>query len=137
MPTSTFPMWWSCDTIVALLNAARDGASYKELDGIAQAASGSSRPPKLREWIRDWKDRPTDRPQARLAAALADYEPPSSQESAAMRVVEAALAEHRTTCDCGQAKDDPDDECCRACAVLEASEPAIPAPATKGREKRR
>ena len=125
MPTSTFPMWWSRDTIVELLNAARDGASYQELDVIAQKASGSSRPPKLREWVRSWKDRPQDRPQARLAAAIAAYGPPSSQESAAMRLVERALAIHRAICECGGTKDDPDDACCRACAVLEASEPGL------------
>ena len=122
MPTSTFPMWWSRDTIVEILNAARDGASYQDLDGIAQKASCSHRPPKLRDWVRGWKDRPSDRPQARLAAAIAAYDPPSSQESAAMRVVEAALALHRALCECGNPKDAPDDLCCRACAVLEGPE---------------
>ena len=140
MPTSTFPMWWSRDTIVKLLNAARDGESYQELDAIAQKASGSSRPPKLGEWVRGWKDRPTDRPQARLAEALANYDPPSSQETAAMRVVEAALRIHREVCECGGTKDDPGDETCRACAVLEAAEPSIPsrpAPVINGKERKR
>ena len=119
MPTSTFPMWWHRDTIVELLNAARNGASYQDLDGIAQKRSGNNRPPKLRAWVSSWKDRPSDRPQARLAAAIAGYDPPSSTESVAMRVVESALALHLAMCECGNPKDDPGDPGCRACVVLE------------------
>ena len=122
MPTSTFPLWWDRDTIVRLLNDARDGASYQELDVVAQERSGSSRAPKLSQWVRAWKDRPSDRPQARLAQAIAAYDPPGSRESAAMHMVESALKMHRTICECGQEKDEPDDECCRACAVLELGE---------------
>ena len=121
MPTSTFPMWWDGDTIVALLNAARGGASYADLDAIAMERSGSQRSPKLRAWVNEWKDRPSYRPQARLAQAIAAYDPPSSRESAAMKLVEWALATHRAVCECGNGKDDPGDLVCRACALLEGA----------------
>ena len=84
MPTSTFPMWWNKDTIVALLNAARGGASYQELDEIIRKSFGGNWGGKFRAWVMAWKDRPSDRPQARLAAAIAAYDPPASRESAAM-----------------------------------------------------
>ena len=120
MPTSTFPLWWSHETIIELLNAAREGASYQDMDAIAKEGSGrpgSVRTGGLRSWVRMWKDRPSDRPQARLAAAIASYDPPSTRESLAMRVVERALALHHATCDCGKLKDDPADECCVACVM--------------------
>ena len=109
MPTSTFPRWWNQDTILQLLNAARDGASYRDLDGITNQGSGRVRSGQLRAWVRYWQGHSSDRPQARLAAAIAAYGPPSSRESAAMRVVESALALHRVMCECGQTKDDPGD----------------------------
>ena len=118
MPTSTFPLWWSHETIVAVLNAARDGASYQEMDAMLQERSGSTRAPKLRAWVMAWKERPSDRPQARLAAAVASYDPPGSRESTAMRMVESALALHRATCECGAPKDDPGDQCCVACVTI-------------------
>ena len=119
MATSTFPLWWDEKTIVQLLNAARDGCSFQDLDEIVRIHTGSSRLGKLSSWVRAWKDRPQDRPQARLAAAIAAYDPPSSRESVAMTMVESALALHRASCECGILKDDPDDPCCRACALLE------------------
>ena len=117
MPTSTFPLWWNHETIVELLNAARDGASYQEMDGIAKKRSGSPRSGGLRSWVMQWKDRPSDRPQARLAAAIASYDPPGTREALAMLLVEKALALHHATCDCGALKDDPGDQCCVACVM--------------------
>ena len=123
MPTSTFPLWWNRETIVALLNAARNGASYQELDETIRASLNETWRGKLRAWVMSWKDRPTDRPQARLAAAIHDYSPPSSRESTAMRMVDEALAFHWALCECGNNKDHPDDPVCRACAVLEGADP--------------
>ena len=128
MPTSTFPLWWDHDTIVQILNAARDGASYQDLDAIAQERTGSNRAPKLSVWVRGWKDRPTDRPQARLAATIASYSPPASRETTQMKVVESALLIHRALCECGERKDDPGDQCCRGCLLLETAEGRSPGP---------
>ena len=122
MPTSTFPLWWSLDNIVQLLNAARDGASYQELDGIIADNLGGAWRGRMRAWVMAWKDRPTDRPQARLAAFIVSYNPPPSREAAALRLVENALAIHRQLCECGEAKDHADDLTCRPCSVLQASE---------------
>ena len=121
MPTSTFPAWWNRDTIVELLNAARDGASYQDLDEIAQGRSGRARTGGLRAWVKMWQDRPSDRPQARLAAAIAVYDPPSSREGLAMRMVESALAQHRAMCECGNTKNHPDDPTCAACVLFEGT----------------
>ena len=117
MPTSTFPLWWKMETIFQLLNAAREGASYQELDEITR--NGTAGPGKFRAWVRFWRNRPQDRPQARLAAFIHSYDPPSSRESAAMLLVERAIAMHRELCECGIRKDDPDDPSCRSCALLE------------------
>ena len=68
-----------------------------------------------------WKGRASDRPQARLAAAIAAYDPPGSQENLAMRVVESALALHRAMCECGNTKNHPDDPTCAACVVFEGT----------------
>ena len=119
MPTSTFPRWWSEETILELLNAAREGSPYQDLDEIVRQRTGSSRLGKLRAWVMAWKDQPQDRPQARLASAIAAYDPPSSRESSAMNMVESALALHRASCECGSRKDDPDDPMCRNCSLLE------------------
>ena len=123
MPTSTFPLWWTRDNIVALLNAARDGASYQELDQIIRDSLGGNWRGKLRNWVMAWKDRPTDQPQARLAAMVHAYDPPASREKKAMQMVEEAIAIHRSACECGSTKDHPDDLTCRACAVLEGADP--------------
>lgn len=121
MPTSTFPLWWHKDIIVAILNAARDGRSYQELNSLIMEMSGRNRPPRLRAWVMQWKHRPSDRPQARLAQVIAAYDPPTSAENAALLEVEAALTVHRSLCECGNTKDHPEDLSCRPCAALEAA----------------
>ena len=119
MSTSTFPGWWKESVLFELSGAARSGASYRELADIAMQGAGSNSPPKIRAWVKYWKDQPSDRPQARFAQLIHSYDPPLSKESSAMNMVRRVIKQHLSTCECGRPKDDPDDECCRECNMIE------------------
>lgn len=97
-----------------LLTAAREGASYEEMGAIV-CTSGQT----LRRWVREWYKKPPDRPQARFARVIANYNPPSHNQKEALSLVDEVLRIHDSSCECGREKDDPHDPVCRNCAVME------------------
>ena len=119
MPTSTFPAWWKEHVLLEISDAARGGASYHELAEVAMRGAGSNSPPKVRAWVKYWKDQPSDRPQARFAQLIDSYDPPMSNESSAMSMVRRVIKQHLSTCECGRTKDDPDNASCRECALID------------------
>ena len=125
MPTSTFPLWWKTEeTMLAVLDAARGGASYQELDALIGQHTGSRRAGNLRAWVNSWRERPSDRPQARIAKLIASYGPPATTEKSKMMLVDRVLSKHLSQCECGAVKDHPDDVSCRECLTMELASPA-------------
>ena len=105
--------------MLEMSDAARNGASYHELAEVARLGAGSSAQPKLRAWVKYWKDQPTERPQAQFAKLIDAYDPPLSKETVAIRLVERVINKHLSTCECGRTKDDPYDASCRECALID------------------
>ena len=105
--------------MLEISDAARNGASYDDLAEIARVGSGSNTKPKLRAWVKHWKDQPSDRPQAQFARLIDSYDPPVSKETLALRMVERVIKHHLSTCECGRIKNDPNDVSCKECSLLD------------------